>query len=274
MDRKPVASGSFYPSDSEELRDYIRDLFTSKRGPGELPDPDGFKKNVGLIVPHAGYVYSGTTAAYAYLAASEFGKPDLVVIIGPNHTGYGKPISVWPMGSWKTPLGSVSVDESVANSLVDLFHASSLDYDAHLFEHSIEVQIPFLQFTLGTGFKILPICMMDQRMDVARELGNALRKILSGKRVWVVASTDLNHYEDHETTIYKDKLIMDAIAANKVEEIYDAIDKEHITMCGFGCVATLLYIDIGTPKILKHSTSGEVSEDLNQEVGYMAACVC
>ncbi|MCL5032767.1 MAG: AmmeMemoRadiSam system protein B [Thermotogae bacterium] len=274
MDRKPIAAGSFYPSDPEDLRDYIRDLFTSKRGPGELPDPDGFKKNVGLIVPHAGYVYSGTTAAYAYLAASEFGKPDLVVIMGPNHTGYGKQLSVWPMGSWKTPLGSVSVDESVANSLVDTFHSCALDYEAHIFEHSIEVQIPFLQFTLGTGFKILPICMMDQRKDVARELGNALRKVLSGKRFWIVASTDLNHYEDHEMTLYKDKLIIKAVESNNIAEIYDAIDKENVTMCGFGCVTTLLSTEIGTPEILKHSTSGEISEDFDQEVGYMAACVC
>jgi|UniRef100_A0A7V3VSV6 AmmeMemoRadiSam system protein B len=274
MDRKAVASGSFYPSDPEELRDYVRELFISKRGAGELPDPDGFKKNVGIIVPHAGYMYSGATATHAYFAASEFGKPDIVVIIGPNHTGYGKPISVWPMGEWKTPLGSVAIDSSMANALVESFPASALDYDAHLFEHSIEVQIPFLQFTLGTGFKILPICMMDQRKDTAMKLANALKKLLIGKRFWIVASTDLNHYEDHETTLYKDKLVMDAILNTNTEELYYILDKEKITMCGFGPVSTLLLMEIGTPKILHHSTSGEISDDFDQEVGYLAACVC
>lgn len=274
MDRKSIASGSFYPSDPEDLRDYIRDLFTSKRGPGELPNIDGFKKSVGLISPHAGYMYSGATAAHAYFAASEFGKPDIVVILGPNHTGYGKPISIWPMGVWKTPLGNVSVDENIANALVDSFHSASLDYDAHLFEHSIEVQIPFLQFTLGTGFKILPICLMDQREDVMRELGNVLRKILKDKRFWIIASTDLNHYEDHESTIYKDKLVMDAVSSNSVDDLYEIINREKITICGFGCVATLLFSEVGMPKILKHSTSGEISDDFEKEVGYMAACVC
>ncbi len=274
MDRKPAVAGSFYPSDPEDLRDYIRELFISKKGAGELPDPDGFKKNVGIIVPHAGYVYSGATATHAYFHASEFGKPDLVVIMGPNHTGYGKPISVWPMGSWKTPLGNVSVDESVSNALVETFPACAFDYEAHLFEHSIEVQVPFLQFTLGTGFKILPICMMDQRKETVRQFAIAMRKILNGKRFWMVASTDLNHYEDHETTLYKDKVIMDAISGENIDELYHALDREKITMCGFGPVSVLLSMELGAPQILCHSTSGEVSEDFDQEVGYLAACVC
>lgn len=274
MERKPVVAGSFYPSDPEDLRDYIRELFLSKRGPGELPDPDGFRGNVGIIVPHAGYVYSGSTAAHAYLAASEFGKPDIVVIIGPNHTGYGKSISVWPMGVWRTPLGNVEVDQSVANALVEFFKPASLDYDAHLFEHSAEVQIPFLQFTLGTGFKILPICLLDQRKEMSRGLGIALKKVLQGRRFWIVSSTDLNHYEDHETTLYKDKLVMDAISSNDIEDLYSSIEKEHITMCGPGCVATLLALDLGIPRVLKHSTSGEISDDFDQEVGYMSACTC
>ncbi len=273
MDRKPVASGSFYPSDPEDLRDYIRELFLSKRGPGELPDPDGFKGNVGIIAPHAGYVYSGSTAAHAYLAASEWGRPDIVVIIGPNHTGYGKPISVWPIGVWKTPLGNVEVDQSVTSVIVENFKLASLDYEAHLFEHSIEVHIPFLQFTIGTGFKIVPICMLDQRKEISKELGIALKKALQGKRFWVVASTDLNHYEDHETTLYKDKMIIDAVSSNSIEELYASIEKEHITMCGPGCVATLLAMDLGMPKVLKHSTSGEISDDFDREVGYMSACI-
>ncbi len=274
MDRKPVAAGSFYPADPEELRDYIRELFLCKRGPGALPDPDGFEKSVGLIVPHAGYVYSGATACHAYMAASKFGKPDLVVILGPNHTGAGSPISVWPMGSWKTPLGSVRVDENAASDLVKVFPAASLDYDGHIMEHSIEVQLPFIQFTLGTGIEILPICLGDQRKESAFKLSRALNEILKNRRFWIVASTDLNHYEEHETTLLKDKLVIEAISQNDVDGLYSVIYEEKITMCGFGAVATLLYTSIGAPQILSHSTSGEVSRDYEQEVGYMAACVC
>ncbi len=274
MDRKPVADGSFYPEDPEELRDYIRELFLCKRGPQTLPDPDEFVKNVGLVVPHAGYTYSGATACHAYMAASKFGKPDLIVIMGPNHTGIGSPISVWPMGAWKTPLGSVRVDEDAANSLIEIFPAASSDYDGHVMEHSIEVQLPLLQFTLGTGFKILPICLADQRKESAFKLSQALNEVLKNRRSWIVASTDLNHYEDHETTLFKDKLVIDAISKNNVDELYTVISEENITMCGFGAVATLLYTNTGTPKILSHSTSGEVSRDYEHEVGYMAACVC
>ncbi len=274
MDRKPVAAGSFYPADPEELRDYVRELFLSRRGPGALPDPDGFEKSVGIVVPHAGYVYSGATACHAYLSASKFGKPDLVVILGPNHTGIGAPISVWPMGSWKTPLGNVAVDENIANDLIKVFPAASLDYDGHIMEHSVEVQIPFLQFTLGAGIKILPICLKDQRKESAFKLSQALRVILKNRRFWIVASTDLNHYEDHEATLLKDKLVIDAFTKNDVDELYSVISEEKITMCGFGAVATLLYMNVGTPQLLSHSTSGEVSRDYEQEVGYMAACLC
>ncbi len=274
MERKPVAAGSFYPDDPEELRDYIRELFLSKRGPGALPDPDGFEKNVGLIVPHAGYVYSGSVAAHAYMKASKYGKPDVVVVLGPNHSGLGKPISIWPMGEWITPLGRVRVDEEAAHSLVNEFNMASLDYDGHILEHSIEVQIPFLQFTLGTGFQLLPICLGDQRKESMSKLSNALSEVLKNRRFWVVASTDLNHYENHEETLIKDKMVMDAISKRNVELLYEVITKNGITMCGYGAVATLLNLKVGKVEILNHSTSGEVSGDYDSEVGYMAACVC
>ncbi len=274
MERKPVAAGSFYPSDPEELRDYIRELFLCKRGPGFLPDPNGFQKNVGLIVPHAGYVYSGATACHAYMEASNFGKPDLVVILGPNHTGLGKAISIWPMGAWITPLGKVKVDEEVSNSLSREFPSVSLDYEGHLMEHSIEVQIPFLQFTLGTGFKILPVCLGDQRKEVMFKLSKALGNSLKNRRFWMVSSTDLNHYENHETTLFKDKMVIDAIVNGNVDDLYDRISQNHITMCGYGAVAVQMYMNIGNVQLLSHSTSGEVSRDYEQEVGYMAACTC
>ncbi len=274
MDRKPVVSGSFYPADPEELRDYIRELFLSKRGSGELPDPDGFKKNVGLIVPHASYVYSGATATHSYTRASQFGIPDTVVVLGPNHTGYGKNISVWPRGNWMTPLGKVTVDEGSATALNETFPTVKLDYDAHSFEHSIEVQVPFLQFTLGTGFKVLPVCMLDQRRETVLRLALALEEVLKGKRFWIVASTDLNHYEDHESTLFKDRIVMDSISSNDVDGLYENIERKKITMCGFGPVATLLSMKIGTPKILSHTTSGEISGDFEHEVGYLSVCVC
>ncbi len=275
IERKPIAAGTFYPQDPEELRDYIRELFVSPRGPGALPDcKSGFKRNVGIIAPHAGYVYSGAVSAHAYLQAAFYGCPDLVVLIGPNHTGLGGAISLWPMGYWLTPLGRVKVDENAANALVDAFPWVKIDTQAHAFEHSLEVQIPFLQFTIGTGFQLLPICLGVQKKEVVLKLAAALKEVLKSRRYWFVASTDLNHYENHEETLMKDKKVIEAIQKKDVDALYESVEKYSVSMCGYGPVATLLEMGFEEVKILAHSTSGEVSGDYENEVGYLAACLC
>ncbi len=273
IERKPIAAGSFYPQDPEELRDYIRELFLCKRGPGFLPDCNGFERSVGLIAPHAGYIYSGAVSAHSYAEASRYGCPDLVVLIGPNHTGLGGAISVWPMGSWITPLGRVRIDEDAANSLIEVLPQAEADVEAHTLEHSLEVHLPFLQFTIGTGFKILPVCLGDQRRETAFRLSKALQEILKSRRFWIVASTDLNHYENHENTLMKDREVIEAIRKKDVENLYEVIEKHSISMCGYGPVATVLEMGFNEVKILAHSTSGDVSGDYSNEVGYLAACL-
>lgn len=142
---------------------------------------------------------------------ARIGKPSLVVIIGPNHTGLGKPVGIWPEGFWETPLGRVPVNEEAVEILLNSSRYAEEDTLSHLKEHSIEVQLPFLQFVFG-DFSIVPVCLMDQSPTVAEDLAFAVRELMkSFRNVLIIASTDLNHYEDQKTTLKKDYLVVEAI---------------------------------------------------------------
>ena len=274
MTRKPAVAGVFYPSGKNMLLDTIRDMFLGPLGPGSLPEvaEKSFERPFGIISPHAGYVYSGQVAAWAFHEVAKFGNPKTVVILGPNHTGYGPSVSTFPAGEWETPLGSVEIDEEAVHIIMENSSFLQIDLSAHLLEHSIEVQIPFLQFLYGNSFKIVPIALKDQSLKIARDLSFAISKYLSfNQSALVIASTDLNHYEDQETTLKKDRLVIEAIEEGDVEKLYRYIYEHDITMCGYGAVATLMMIEIGKVKVLKHATSGDVSGDMLEVVGYLSA---
>jgi len=188
MVRKPVAAGRFYEGDAGKLKEQIRECFLDERGSGKLPNVKrGRGKIKGCIVPHAGYVFSGPVAAHAYAEVAEEGLPDRFVIIGPNHTGYGAGVAVISNGKWGTPLGNARIDSDTA----DRIKGGIVEEDemAHLYEHSIEVQLPFLQF-LNPDFSFVPVCMGLQDYDTAIELGNKLADVTDAL---LIASTDFSH---------------------------------------------------------------------------------
>ncbi len=274
--RKPAVAGLFYPSDREELVKSIRDSFLHPLGPGVLPDqvePGGLGRILGYVVPHAGYMYSGPVAAHAYLDLARAERPDVIVIAGPNHNMIGLLASVYREGVWETPLGDVEVDAEIARLLVSYSKFFGFDADAHAYEHSIEVQLPFLQYVLGE-FKFVPVSIGLQTLDVARDLGRAAARLVeeNGVKVMFLASTDFNHYEPHDVTVEKDAYAIEAILSMDEEELYRRLEERNVTMCGPAPTAALItyagILGYGKPVLLKHATSGDVTGEKEWVVGY------
>ena len=272
MKRSPVVSGKFYADDSEDLKSQIKNCFFHPIGPGSLPkNPGRSESSVGLVVPHAGYMASGPVAAWSYWKSYSLITPSTVIIIGPNHTGLGTRLSLWNEDSWDTPLGEVEIDKELGKSIMTMSSGLVVsDTTAHLYEHSIEVQLPFLQF-LYRDFKIVPIIMSDQRLEVALMVSGLLRKILSEKsNLLIIASSDLNHYESHETTIEKDRRLVNLVKERKYAEAYEISRSERITACGLGPMVAVRET-FESMDILCNTTSGEVIGDRYRTVGYLAA---
>jgi hypothetical protein len=275
-DRSPSVSGTFYESTPSSLRERLKWCFLDKVGPGKLPEvPEKSSKGreiISIVSPHAGYVYSGPVAAHGYYQLSLEPAPDLVVIIGPNHTGMGAGVSVWPGGNWKTPLGNLSVDSDSARALCEAGVAEG-DDQAHLEEHSIEVQLPFLQFVYGNKpFKILPVCMLLQDHETACDLGRALSQILTGKSALIVASTDFTHYEPYREAYEKDERISKAIIAMDSRRLFETVARGGLSMCGPGPVMVAIEAakGLGASECEKlcYATSGDTSGSKDQVVGY------
>jgi len=275
MIRKSAVAGFFYEKDPLKLQKQIEECFMHKLGVGKVENlAKEFKgKFPSFISPHAGYIYSGPIASHTYKVLVENEKPDTVVILGPNHTGYGALVSVMNEGEWETPLGRVKINSDIANKIIKESKIAEPDYLAHLYEHSIEVQLPFLQYFLK-NFEIVPICIMLQTLDVAINLGNTLAKVLQNTNSIVIASTDLNHYEDYETTYKKEMYVIEAIKRLDPEYLMNIIEKKNISMCGPGPTATVLHYNrkIGVSKvhILKHANSGDTAGPKDNVVGYLA----
>jgi hypothetical protein len=224
---------------------------------------------MGAVVPHAGYIYSGQVAAEVY---SRLPKAETYVIIGPNHHGLGSPVAL-SRESWRTPLGDVEPDLELADALT----GSIIDHDeaAHMHEHSIEVQIPFLQ-RLFQGFKILPICMGLQDEQTAVEVGEELSRAVKrlNRSCKVIASSDFTHYKPEETAKKVDAKLLEAIINMDVPELYKRVYRYDATACGYGPIAVTITaaaaMGAKAGKLLAYATSGDVSGDYSQVVGYGA----
>ena len=272
--RRPAVAGAFYPAQPERLRSQIEGCFTHERGPGRLPRGETGPRDISAVVcPHAGYMYSGPAATHSYLALAEQEKPDTVVVLGPNHTGWGSPVSMMGEGSWETPLGRVKLDAELARAIFDA--AGVIDYDEAAFvrEHSVEVQVPFLQYIYGE-FKLVPICMGYQDLETSREVGEAIHRAADGKNVLVVASTDLTHQEPQQSANRKDMMIIDAILAMDEERLQRVVHDNRLTTCGYGPVSAALVASRldGAKKaeLLTYYTSGDIIGDHDGVVGYAA----
>ncbi len=271
--RRPAVAGYFYPASTKELSETLKALFLHELGPGKLPPAPPANDLLAIISPHAGYEYSGPIAAHGYYLASG-ASVETVVVLGPNHHGIGSGVAVPESDSWETPLGSVEVDRELSSRIVKL--SSIVDFDdlAHWKEHSIEVQVPFLQFSLQPGFKIVPISMLMQDELTAVEVGDAVARALQelGRRALLIASTDFTHYEPYEEAYRRDAKAIEAIKSMDVSEFYRVIDRENVSMCGYGAVAAVLTaakrMGAARVELLKYATSGDTAGDKSAVVGY------
>jgi AmmeMemoRadiSam system protein B len=277
--RRPTVAGSFYEANAEDLRSQIKSCFLSNLGPQKLPvvNSAGPRKILGLVSPHAGYMYSGAVAATAFFSLASDGKPDTIVILGPNHTGYGNPLSAMNEGAWRTPLGDVQIDSEIAEAIASETGIVDFDEVAHRHEHSIEVQLPFLQYLYGDSFKFLPICFLMQDMETATEIGKALAESLANRNAVVVASSDLTHYEPQASVNRKDSEALKAIETLDEKKLYKVLETENVSACGYGPIAALLTYakGVGATKaeILSHKTSGDTTGDKSSVVGYAAVAI-
>ncbi len=274
--RYPAHAGTFYPADPEELRRAIEWSFTHPIGPGRLPSGgDEERRSIGYIVPHAGYMYSGPVAAHSYYRLAQERSPKTVIIIGPNHNGVGYPAAVYRGSAWRTPLGDVEVDMEVSKLLVEYSDYLAFDNLAHIYEHSLEVQVPFLQYIMKDApFSIAAISVYAQRLVIARDIAGAIARIIeeNGVDAVVIGSTDFNHYEPHDVTVEKDMIAVNSIIERDEEKLFRVIEERNITMCGPISAATLMILSktIGgkKPLLLKHATSGDITGEKDWVVGY------
>lgn len=262
--RQPYAAGQFYPGEKSELLNMLQKLEADSGRPNDFRR----KELLGLIVPHAGYQFSGKTAMSAYLSLK--GRPKgSYILIGPNHRSDPYRTAIYPSGSWNTPLGKVPVDGVMVKQFQDADDHILLDEGSHSGEHSLEVQIPILQHMLQDKFSIIPVLMGNQEKKEAMRMVKTLDQLDFDTPLLV--SSDLNHYENLNTTIRKDSLIIDSITSLDVNRFYKTLEKEHVSACGFGPIAVLMeYTKMkgGSIELLDHSTSYHFSRDMDSVVGY------
>jgi AmmeMemoRadiSam system protein B len=281
--RHPVVSGLFYPDSGEELRreieiylekvdrDGLRKLIIEQTG----LESGAVKQPLAIIAPHAGYMFSGNVQAWSY-AALEGADYETLVVIGPAHQAAFKGVSISKDDAYGTPIGEIEVDVQFAKELTgcgDLFRHFE---DAHLGEHAIEVQIPFIQLQLP-GVKIVPILLGEQNMKIATHLKDALMTVMkkTGRRTLVVASTDLSHYHSHVDAQNLDAAVIDAVRAVDPDLLNAGIQDGNAEACGYGGILACLHLarELGQGKaaILRYTDSGEVSGDNRKVVGYLSA---
>lgn len=274
--RRPWVAGAFYPADPDRLRQTIESCFTHRLGPGGLPGTAAPERRiVAVVCPHAGYMYSGPVAAHSYYHLAAEARPESVVVIGPNHTGMGSPIAMMRSGAWETPLGEVEIDEGLADAIFRASDLIDIDEWAHAREHSIEVQLPFLQYIYGPGLRFVPICMGFQDLESSREVGRAVAEAVGGADVVIVASTDLTHQEPQASANRKDRLVLESILSLDEAALQERVRSHRVTMCGYGPVSAAIVASkmLGAEKaeLLAYHTSGDVTGDHSAVVGYAAA---
>ncbi len=264
--RKCAVAGQFYPASEHVLTQELEDCFSGI----EMVHDKSVK---GIVVPHAGYTYSGHTAAYGY---ARIPPADTFILIGPNHTGYGQAVSV-SVDTWDTPLGSVESDIE----LIDALGAGVIakDEDAHIYEHSLEVQLPFLKTMFSHDFKIVMMCMGLQDQNVAAIVGSKIADAIrqTGRNAVIIASSDFSHYIDASTAQHIDMDIIDSITELDVDGIYRKLSTHNASMCGYGPVATMLTatkkLGATEGRLLHYSNSGDVTGDMTAVVGYGAIAI-
>jgi MEMO1 family protein len=268
--RPPAVAGTFYEGTPERLRQQVSYCFR------ENPVAEAKERFIGAVVPHAGLMYSGHVAAALY-AITEL--PRRFIILCPNHTGLGHFAAINREGAWHTPFGDVGIDTPLADALMAKTKLLADDARAHAREHSLEVQLPFLQQLLGNDFTFVPICLGAHRYDYCEEIGNAIADVVKAQQepVGILASSDLNHYEDQKTTLRKDALAIAEVVGMNPQELWRVVGEYDVSMCGFIPTAAMLIAakQLGATKarLIKHATSGDINHDYAHVVGYASILV-
>lgn len=264
--RQPAVAGRFYPGDRTALLDEL----SSYLSPITSPRPA-----LGCIVPHAGYIYSGPVAGAVF---ADIEVPRRCLVLCPNHTGRGRPLAIMSSGAWNTPLGSVSIDSQLADSLKQQFPLLNEDNEAHRSEHAIEVELPFLQ-QRRSHFTFVPIALGTGQFEILEKLGEAVAHVLRahGEPTLIVASSDMNHYENDTVTRVKDHKAIERILALDPRGLHNVVTNEDVSMCGYGPAIVMLTaaknLGATSAELVKYATSGDVSGDREMVVGYAGVVV-
>jgi AmmeMemoRadiSam system protein B len=273
MVRPPAVAGSFYPSDERELARQL-DQYCVRESARPAT------RAIACIVPHAGYMYSGHVAGAVY---SEVEIPERCILLGPRHFPQGQAMAVLTEGSWLTPLGPAKIDDELAMELAREDPRLREDALAHAREHSLEVQIPFLQRLTNQRnppreLRFVPVVLASDRYPALEELGRAVARVVASANaaqkgpVLIIASTDMNHYESDAATRMKDSHAIERILALDARGLYDTVRNEGITMCGYAATVAALVAacDLGATeaRLVRYATSGDVNGDYSRVVGY------
>ena len=267
--RPPAVAGTFYEGSAERLRQQVAACIAAN------PTPPVRERFIGGVVPHAGLMYSGHVAAAFYIAAE---LPKRFIILCPNHTGFGHFAAINSEGAWRTPLGDATIDAPLARALMQRTKLLADDWRAHSREHSLEVQLPFLQHLVG-DFTFVPICLGAHRYDYCEEIGEAIADVIRSESdpIGILASSDLNHYEDQKSTLRKDQLAIDQLLALSPSELWRVVGEYDVSMCGFIPTTAMLiaagHLGATSARLLKHATSGDINGDYSHVVGYCSVSI-
>jgi AmmeMemoRadiSam system protein B len=265
--RDPAVAGQFYPGDRKSLEREVDVLLQQ----AAVSVPEGTIR--GLVSPHAGYMYSGGTAAHGYRLL-EGKKFDAVVIVGPSHRDYFEGVTLFPGDAYRTPLGEVPIDREVRDALAGAGEVIKISALGHRLEHSVEVQLPFLQRVLG-AFSFVPVVMGDQQRRSCDILAGALVKACRRRNVLLVASTDLSHYHPYDEAERLDRVVIDDIACFQPDRLMDHLESNQAEACGGGPVVAVMkaaaQLGASKVKILHHCNSGDIIPQRNAVVGYLSA---
>ncbi|MDD5590548.1 MAG: AmmeMemoRadiSam system protein B [Dehalococcoidales bacterium] len=266
MVRRPVVAGQFYPAQASRLSRMISGMVDKQVKKEDV---------IGVVSPHAGYPYSGPVAA---AAISRIKFKDTFVILGPNHTGMGKALSIMTAGSWETPLGSIEIDTELAEQILTASRYLEEDDKAHQYEHSIEVQIPFLQY-FSKDFMMVPVAFSYHSPTAYKDVGRAIARAVknTGKGVVIIASSDMTHYEPQESAQQKDDKAIEAILDLDEGELLRRVDEFGISMCGYAPTVALITaakaLGATRAELVRYQTSGDVTGDYSSVVGYAAIII-
>ena len=261
MKREPAVAGQFYSSNPTDLSDEVR---------GYLGKIDDKQKAIGVISPHAGLMYSGPVAGAVF---SRIEIPRTFVVLSPNHTGLGSPVSIMSQGIWEVPTGELEIDEKISSELLKQCRLIDDNSLAHQMEHSIEVQLPFI-IQLFPDARIVPVTMITDSIETCRVLGESLADVIEaiGYDVTIVASSDMTHYEEDSLARSLDRMAIDRVLALDPEGLFNVVKNKHISMCGFGPATTMLFaankLGAQRAELVKYMTSGDTSGDYGHVVGY------